>query len=100
MRRITVVENVSLDGVMQAPAMPEEDTRGGFARGGWAAANMDHVAAAYMTRDAGGPGALLLGRLTFETMSATWPHMPADNPFTALINAMPKHVASTTLSGP
>jgi dihydrofolate reductase len=100
MRTITVVENISLDGVMQAPMGPDEDTRGGFARGGWAAANTDHVMIEYMTADAGGEGCLLLGRRTYENMAANWPHMPADNPFTERINAMPKLVASTTLSAP
>jgi dihydrofolate reductase len=100
MRRISVVESISLDGVMQAPAMPEEDTRGGFTRGGWANAYADQVMIDYMTAGAGGESCLLLGRTTFQTMSATWPHMPADNPFTGWINAMPKYVASTTLTAP
>ena len=96
-----MVENVSLDGVMQVPAMPEEDTRGGFRRGGWAVPYADHVAAEYMTRDAGDAGGcLLLGRRTYASMAANWPHAPADNPFTAWINAMPKFVASTTLTAP
>jgi dihydrofolate reductase len=100
MRTITVVENISLDGVMQAPMGPEEDTRGGFARGGWAAAYTDQVMIEYMTADAGGDGCLLLGRRTYQNMAANWPHMPADNPFTERINAMPKFVASTTLTAP
>lgn len=97
---ITVVENISLDGVMQAPMSPDEDTRGGFARGGWAHAYNDHVMIEYMTADAGGDGCLLLGRRTYQNMAANWPHMPADNPFTERINAMPKFVASTTLTAP
>jgi dihydrofolate reductase len=100
MRKISVTENISLDGVMQAPAMPDEDTRGGFTRGGWANAYIDQVMIDYMTAGAGGEGCLLLGRTTYQTMAATWPHMPADNPFTNWINAMPKYVASTTLTPP
>lgn len=108
MRRIVVTENISLDGIMQAPAMPDEDTRGGFTRGGWANAYADQVMADYMTSggdeggDASGDGGscLLLGRRTYENMAGNWPHMPADNPFTQWINAMPKLVASTTLTGP
>ena len=100
MRKISVTENISLDGVMQAPAMPDEDTRGGFARGGWANPYVDQVMIDYMTAGAGGDGCLLLGRTTYQTMAANWPHMPADNPFTAWINAMPKYVASTTLTVP
>src|SRR5918997_1154872 len=100
MRKISVVESISLDGVMQAPALPEEDTRGGFTRGGWANAYADQVMIDYMTAGASGEGCLLLGRTTYQTMSATWPHMPEDNPFTGWINAMPKYVASTTLTAP
>jgi dihydrofolate reductase len=100
MRKISVTESISLDGVMQAPAMPEEDTRGGFTRGGWANPYADQVMIDYMTAGAGGEGCLLLGRTTYQTMAATWPHMPEDNPFTNWINAMPKYVASTTLTAP
>lgn len=100
MRRISVTENISLDGVMQAPAGPDEDVRGGFTRGGWANAYTDQVMIDYMTAGADGPSCLLLGRLTYQTMAANWPHMPADNPFTQWINAMPKFVASRTLTAP
>jgi dihydrofolate reductase len=100
MRRISVTESISLDGVMQAPAMPDEDTRGGFTRGGWANPYVDQVMIDYMTAGAGGESCLLLGRTTYQNMAATWPHMPEDNPFTGWINAMPKYVASTTLTAP
>jgi dihydrofolate reductase len=100
MRKVVVTENISWDGVMQAPAMPEEDTRGGFTRGGWANAYVDQDMIDYMTSGRDHEGCLLLGRLTYQTMAANWPHMPADNPFTERINAMPKYVASTTLAGP
>jgi dihydrofolate reductase len=100
MRKISVTENVSLDGVMQAPAMPDEDTRGGFTRGGWANPYTDQVMIDYMTAGSGEDGCLLLGRTTYQMMAATWPHMPEDNPFTGWINAMPKYVASTTLTAP
>ncbi|MPZ52945.1 MAG: dihydrofolate reductase [Acidimicrobiia bacterium] len=100
MRKIVVVENISLDGVMQAPSGPEEDTRNGFARGGWANAYSDQVMVDYMTSGDQDESCLLLGRRTYETMAANWPHMPKDNPFTEWINAMPKYVASTTLSSP
>jgi dihydrofolate reductase len=100
MRKISVTENISLDGVMQAPAMPDEDTRGGFTRGGWGVPYTDQVMIDYMTAGSGGEGCLLLGRRTYQTMAANWPHMPEDNPFTAWINAMPKYVASTTLTSP
>ncbi|TMK50989.1 MAG: dihydrofolate reductase, partial [Actinobacteria bacterium] len=67
MGTITVVNNVSLDGVMQGPARPDEDTRGGFMLGGWAVAGTDSVMATEMgKRMARADGALLLGRRTYE----------------------------------
>jgi dihydrofolate reductase len=99
-RKVVVTENMSLDGVMQAPAMPDEDTRGGFTRGGWANDYADQDMVDYMTAGADQESCLLLGRLTYQAMAASWPHMPVDNPFTEWINAMPKYVASTTLTGP
>jgi acyl-coenzyme A thioesterase PaaI-like protein len=56
MSRITAVENVSLDGVMQAPGQPDEDRRGGFAHGGWAVAYSDDVSARIAGRRAGTAG--------------------------------------------
>jgi dihydrofolate reductase len=100
MRRISVVNHVSLDGVMQAPADPEEDTRGGFEHGGWAAANADEVMARKMGEDIGdGDGALLLGRGTYEHFYGYWPKQ-TDNPYTEVLNRAQKYVASTTLSEP
>ena len=98
MRKVVVTENISWDGVMQAPAMPEEDTRGGFTRGGWAKAYVDQDMIDYMTSGGDQEGCLLLGRLTYQTMAANWPHMPADNPFTERINAMPNDEAEWLLS--
>ena len=101
MRKISVTENISLDGVMQAPAGPDEDARGGFTRGGWAMTYSDQVMVDYMTGGADDrDSCLLLGRRTYQTMAASWPHMPPDNPFTQWINAMPKFVASRTLTEP
>jgi dihydrofolate reductase len=100
MREIHVVNHMSLDGVMQAPADPEEDTRGGFEHGGWAAANTDEVMARKMAEGmSGGPGALLLGRRTYEHFYNYWPHQ-TDNPFTEVLNRSQKYVASRTLSEP
>src|SRR5439155_2242099 len=77
MTDIQVFISVSLDGVMQAPARPDEDTRGGFSRGGWATPYADPV----MWEGMGGPGSLLLGRRTYEDFSSVWPKR-TDNPFT------------------
>jgi dihydrofolate reductase len=101
MATITVVNHMSLDGVMPAPAGADEDRRGGFEHGGWAVANADEVMIREMTKgSASGRGSLLLGRRTYEHMAANWPHAPADNPFTQAINAQRKYVASRTLSAP
>ena len=101
MGRLVVVNHVTLDGVMQAPARPDEDRRGGFGHGGWAAANADAVLGEAMgKRMAGSEGDLLLGRRTYEDMASVWPHRPADDPYAAVINARRKHVASRTLREP
>jgi dihydrofolate reductase len=100
MRKVNVVNHITLDGVYQAPADPEEDTRGGFEHGGWAAANNDEVMARKMGEHmAEGPGALLLGRRTYEHFYNYWPHQ-TDNRFTEVLNRSQKYVASTTLSEP
>ena len=95
MADIRVFMSVSLDGVMQAPARPDEDTRGGFSRGGWAARYADPV----MWEGMGRAGSLLLGRRTYEDFYAVWPKR-TDNPFTPVLNASQKYVVSTTLTEP
>jgi dihydrofolate reductase len=95
MRQVVVVENVTLDGVMQAPGRPDEDTRDGFAYGGWAAPYMDQVAASYFGLGLAGESAMLLGRRTYEDFAGFWPHQ-SDNPFTPVLNAATKYVASRT----
>lgn len=99
MRKVLVVENVSLDGVMQAPGGQEEDTRGGFEHGGWAAPYADEVLGAEMAKGMGATE-LLFGRRTYEQFFGYWPHAPQPNPFTEVLNNTRKYVASTTLTGP
>lgn len=99
MGRIIVTNNVSLDGVMQAPARPDEDTRGGFTEGGWANAYQDDVLAAEMGKGMSASGALLLGRRTYEDFYQVWPNRP-DNPYTEVLNNTQKYVVSTTLREP
>jgi dihydrofolate reductase len=99
MRKITVVNHVTLDGVMQAPAAPDEDTRGGFEHGGWALPYGDEVMASVMAEGMSTPGDLLLGRRTYEHFASFWPHQK-DNPYTERLNASQKYVASTTLTEP
>ena len=96
MSKVVVFINLTLDGVMQAPARPDEDRRGGFEHGGWATpyATMEGV-----EESMAHSGALLLGRRTFEDFYSVWPNR-TDNPFTEVLNNTQKYVASTTLSEP
>jgi dihydrofolate reductase len=101
MSRIVVINHLTLDGVMQAPAGADEDTRHGFAHGGWAAANQDQVMGEYLGRGmAGGPGRMLFGRRTYEHMYGYWPQQTDGNPYTDVLNRARKFVASRTLTEP
>lgn len=96
MSKITVFTNMTLDGVMQAPGRPDEDTRGSFQYGGWAApygAMQDAGDALSFT------GALLFGRRTYEDFYSFWPNQK-NNPFTEILNNVQKYVASATLKEP
>jgi dihydrofolate reductase len=101
MARITVLNHVTLDGVMQAPGAPDEDLRDGFAHGGWAVPYGDRVMAEFMgdRMAAGGGGALLLGRRTYEGLFEAW-HGRSGNPFTEVLDRATKFVASRTLQPP
>ena len=99
MSRIVVVNNVTLDGVMQAPGRPDEDRRGGFEHGGWALPYGDEVMARAMGERMAAGGVLLLGRRTYEDFYGYWPQQ-ADNPFTEVLDERRKYVASTTLGEP
>lgn len=89
-----MIENVTLDGVMQSPGRAEEDTRGGFAHGGWGAlVATDPVIQGRMGEGLGNPGALLLGRRTYDDFHGFWPRQ-TDNPFTPVLNARTKYVTS------
>ena len=97
MRRIVVVEHLSLDGVMQSPSGLDEDRRGGFDHGGWAAADNDEVMSAEMGKGMGAAD-LLFGRITYEAFYGYWPKQTEPNPFTEVLNQTQKYVASRTLA--
>lgn len=100
MGRVVVVNTVTLDGVMQAPARPDEDTRGGFEHGGWARAYQDGAIAGRMAEMmARARGSLLLGRWTYESFYSVWPKRK-NNPFTEQLSRATKYVASETLKEP
>jgi dihydrofolate reductase len=99
MSRVVVNNNVTLDGVMQAPGRPDEDVRGGFEHGGWATPYFDSVMASWAAEGMAKGGALLFGRRTYEDFASVWPNQK-DNPFTEVLNNRQKYVASTTLQEP
>jgi dihydrofolate reductase len=96
--RITLIDFMSLDGVVQAPGGAEEDTDGGFAHGGWSAPYFDvEVMGAAIDEVMQGTDALLFGRRTWQGMAAAWPDRAGD-PFSDRMNSLPKYVASRTLT--
>ena len=96
--RIVVSEFISLDGVVQAPGGPEEDTDGGFRHGGWSMPFFDpEVMGPSINETAQRTDALLYGRRTWQVMAGAWPARAGD-PFADWINAVEKHVVSNTLS--
>jgi len=95
MRKIIVLTFVTLDGVMQAPGGPEEDTSGNFKYGGWTVPYFDEMGGQIMAEQMGHPFDLLLGRKTFEIFASYWPHHPEEG---AAINNAKKYVASNTLT--
>jgi dihydrofolate reductase len=94
MRKIVVLEHISLDGVIQAPGGPEEDTSGGFAYGGWIAPYSDAILGTLLRRQMNLSFDLLLGRKTYEIWAPYWPHHTDAWPG---VNAATKYVASNTM---
>jgi dihydrofolate reductase len=99
MRKVVVFTSVTLDGVMQAPGRPDEDTRGGFGHGGWALPYNDEVMGKVVAESMSGSGSLVLGRRTYEDFYGFWPEQTG-NPFTEVLDNTRKYVASTTLAEP
>jgi dihydrofolate reductase len=94
---LRVIEFLSLDGVMQAPGAPDEDTEGGFQHGGWQRPYFDEVLGATAAEGMAETDAYLFGRKTYEKMAAYWPTAPEDDPYGRHMNSTPKYVASRTL---
>lgn len=95
MRKIIVLEHISLDGVIQAPGGPEEDPSGGFAFGGWAAPYENDVIGAALKKKMDMPFALLLGRKTFDIWANFWPKHGDIWPG---VNTATKYVVSNTMT--
>lgn len=97
MRLITATMSVTLDGVVQGLGRPDEDTRGGFAHGGWGGRYNDHVMGQEMGRSMAEPGDMLFGHRTWNDFIGAWAGATDGNPFTAHMNAATKYVVSRTL---
>ena len=93
MRKIIVLEHITLDGIIQAPGGPEEDTSGGFVHGGWISSYSDEILGTLLRRQMNLPFDLLLGRTTFEIWEPYWPQHADIWPN---VNAATKYVASNT----
>ena len=93
MGKVIVMNWLTLDGVMQAPGRPDEDTRDGFAHGGWAASYSDEAVGAKMGERMAGNHAWLFGRWTYEQLLASWNRQ--GGPFKDALNNIRKYVASS-----
>ncbi len=95
MRKVVVLEHISLDGVIQGPGGPDEDRSGGFTYGGWISQHSDPVLGKLLRRQMGLPFDLLLGRKTYDIWAPYWPLHGDAWPGA---NAATKYVASKTLT--
>ena len=95
MRKIIVLEHISLDGVIQAPGGPEEDPSGGFAYGGWISSYADEIGGTALRKQMNQPFDLLVGRKTFDIWESYWPQHVDEWPG---VNTATKYVASNTMT--
>lgn len=101
MRKLIANEWMTLDGVVQGPSSPDEDTTGDFQHGGWHSRYFDELSTNWVVENVRGAGGYLLGRGTYELFAAHWPNAPEDQHVLAEpLNTLPKYVASTTLDEP
>ena len=101
MRKVIVVEWMTLDGVVQAPGAADEDTSGGFQHGGWHLPYFDDLARSWVVEGYATAGGFLLGHRTYENLAAYWPNASEEEqPVAEPLNTKPKYVASTTPTEP
>lgn len=93
-RKLVIQEFITLDGVMQAPGTKDEDTRGGFTRGGWQLPYYDEVIIGTMMERYAASDALLFGGRTYQAFAAYWPTAPSDDPFAGEMNRLKKYVVA------
>jgi dihydrofolate reductase len=97
MKKLVVGAFLTLDGVMQAPGGPEEDTSGGFTHGGWVVPYFDDMMGQAMVEWIRRLDGLVLGRRTYEIFAAHWPRVTTEDPLAEQLNRVPKYVVSRTL---
>jgi len=95
MRKVIVLEHISIDGVIQAPGGPDEDPSGGFAYGGWISPYSDEILGTALRRQMNSQFDLLLGRKTFDIWAPFWPQHADEWPG---VNTATKYVASNTMT--
>jgi dihydrofolate reductase len=101
MRKVIVNEWMTLDGVVQAPGHADEDTEGGFERGGWHLRYFDDISRKWVVDGYAAAGGFLLGRRTYEILAGYWPTAPEEQQAVAQpLNTLPKYVASRSLTEP
>jgi len=93
MRKISIIEHISLDGVIQAPGGPDEDRAGDFEHGGWIVPHSDPAVGGAVVAAHGKAFDLLLGRRTYDIWSGYWPKI-ANNPMADSLNTATKYVAT------
>jgi len=97
MRKLIVAEFITLDGVIQAPGAPDEDTDGGFVHGGWTHPYWHDDIGAHFSQAMAEADTLLLGRKTWQGHGAAFDPMPEGDPFGDVMKSKKKYVVSTTL---
>jgi dihydrofolate reductase len=101
MRKVVVVEWMTLDGVVQAPGDPDEDRDGDFEHGGWHLPYFDDTSREWVVQGYAEAGGFLFGRRTYQNLAAYWPNASEEEQVIAEpLNTKPKYVASRTLAEP
>ena len=100
--KLTTTTMVTVDGVMQGLGGPDEDRRGGVARGGWIVPYADDETMGFLNQVYARADAFLFGRRTYEIFAGSWGAMPdpSSSPIGAALSSRPKYLASTTLTDP
>lgn len=98
MRELAILTFMTLDGVMQAPGMPDEDRSGGFDGGGWAAPYWEEVMGQVQREAMAAPYDMLFGRKTYELFAGHWPEVEEENPVSTMMNNARKYVATNRLT--